>query len=119
MRLQHNGDLCDNFIKAENAKGNTIYVYGTSTKGNVILQYYGLDHTVITATSEKSPEKLEKHTVGTGIPIVPEDEACKATPDYFLVLPWAFFNEFYEREHQWREGGGGFIVPFPEFRVVP
>ena len=40
-------------------------------------------------------------------------------PDYFLVLPWAFFDEFYEREAIWRQKGGKFIVPLPEFKVVP
>jgi NDP-4-keto-2,6-dideoxyhexose 3-C-methyltransferase len=107
------------FIKREVSNGKTVYVYGASTKGNVILQYYGLDHTLITAASEKSPEKWGKYTIGTWIPIVSEEEARRAQPDYFLVLPWAFFDEFYERERAWRERGGQFIVPLPEFRVVP
>ncbi len=118
-RLQENRDRCVNFIKAEVAKGKKVYVYGASTKGNVILQYYGLDSRLITAASERSPEKWGKYTIGTWIPIVSEEEARKAKPDYFLVLPWAFFNEFYEREKEWRQGGGQFIVPLPEFRVVP
>jgi hypothetical protein len=49
---------------------------------------------------------------------VQEEEARKAQPDYFLVLPYAFFREFYEREKEWRSRGGRFIVPLPEFRVV-
>ena len=112
-------DRCVEFIKGEVARGKTVYVYGASTKGNVILQYYGLDHTLIAGASEKSPEKWGKYTIGTWIPIVSEEEARRAQPDYFLVLPWAFFDEFYEREREWRERGGQFIVPLPEFRVVP
>jgi len=34
---------CVEFIRVEVAKGKKVYVYGASTKGNVILQYYGLD----------------------------------------------------------------------------
>lgn len=118
-RLRRNRDACVAFIKEEVAKGKTVYVYGASTKGNVILQYYGLDATLITAAAERSPEKWGKYTVGTWIPIVSEEEARRAQPDYFLVLPWAFFDEFYARETAWREQGGKFIVPLPEFRVVP
>ena len=118
-RIKNNRDRCVAFIKEEVAKGKKIYVYGASTKGNVILQYYGLDNTLITAASERSPEKWGKYTVGTWIPIVSEEEARKANPDYFLVLPWADFKEFYEREKEWRNGGGKFIVPLPEFKVVP
>jgi len=119
QRVQENRYRCVSFIKQEVANGKKVYVYGASTKGNVILQYYGLDNKLITAAAERSPEKWGKYTIGTWIPIVSEDEARKAQPDYFLVLPWAFFDEFYEREKEWRARGGKFIVPLPEFRVVP
>lgn len=118
-RVEENRNKCVNFIKQEVGKGKKVYVYGASTKGNVILQYYGLDKSIITAAAERSPEKWGKYTIGTWIPIVSEEEARQANPDYFLVLPWGFFQEFYERESKWREGGGKFIVPLPEFRVVP
>ncbi len=118
-RLEDNRKRCVDFIKGEVARGKKVYVYGASTKGNVILQYYGLDHTLITAAAERSPEKWGKYTIGSWIPIISEEEARKAKPDYFLVLPWAFFDEFYKREVDWRAGGGKFIVPLPEFRVVP
>jgi NDP-4-keto-2,6-dideoxyhexose 3-C-methyltransferase len=117
-RIQENRDRCVDFIKQEVADGKTVYVYGASTKGNVILQYFGLDNKLITAASERSPEKWGKYTIGSWIPIVSEEEARRAQPDYFLVLPWAFFNEFYEREKTWREKGGRFIVPLPDFRIV-
>jgi len=117
-RLENNRKRCVEFIKTEVAKGKKVYVYGASTKGNVILQYYGLDHKLITAAAERSPEKWGKYTIGSWIPIVSEEEARKANPDYFLVLPWAFFDEFYKREKEWRSRGGKFIVPLPEFRIV-
>ena len=118
-RIEDNRRRCVEFIKAEVSKGKKVYVYGASTKGNVILQYYGLDRSLITAAAERSPEKWGKYTVGSWIPIVSEEDARKADPDYFLVLPWAFFDEFYKREEAWRSRGGRFIVPLPEFRVVP
>ena len=117
-RIDLNRDKCVQFIKEEVAKGKTVYVYGASTKGNVILQYYGLTGELIKAAAERSPEKWGKYTIGTGIPIISEEEARSAQPDYFLVLPWAFFDEFYARESEWRSKGGKFIVPLSEFKVV-
>lgn len=35
-----------------------------------------------------------------------------------LVLPYSFLTEFVEREAAWLRGGGKFLVPLPEFRVV-
>ncbi len=117
-RINDNRDRCMDFIRDEVAAGKTVYVYGASTKGNTLLQYYGLGPDLITAASERSPEKWGKFTVGTGIPIVSEEEARAAKPDYFLVLPWAFIDEFYAREKEWRTRGGKFIVPLPEFKVL-
>ena len=117
-RVEDNKKKCVEFIKAEVKKGKSVWVYGASTKGNTILQYYGLDNSLIAGASERSPEKWGKLTVGTGIPIVSEEEARAKKPDYFLVLPYAFFDEFYKREADWRAQGGKFIVPLPEFRVV-
>ena len=117
-RIEENKKICIDFIKSEVAKGKKVWIYGASTKGNTVLQYYGLDHFLIEAAAERSPWKWGKYTVGTMIPIVSEEAARISQPDYFLVLPYAFFDEFYEREEEWRKKGGKFIVPLPEFRVV-
>jgi SAM-dependent methyltransferase len=116
-RIERSKQACVDFIKGEVAKGKQVYVYGASTKGNTILQYYGLTHEWIRGAAERSPEKWGRYTVGTLIPIVAEDEA-RAAADYFLILPWAFLNEFLQRERDWRAAGGKFIVPLPEFRVL-
>lgn len=106
------------FITEEVSNGKTVYVYGASTKGNTLLQYFGLDHTVITAAAERNPDKWGKKTVGTLIPIISEEEARAAKPDYFLVLPWHFLKEFKQREQEYLNAGGKFIVPLPHFEIV-
>lgn len=107
-----------NFIVAEKAKGKTIWGYGASTKGNTLLQYFNLDHTLIDGMAERSPYKFGLKTVGTNIPIYSEEEMRKAKPDYLLVLPWHFINEFCEREKDYLNSGGAFIVPCPKFQVI-
>jgi hypothetical protein len=57
-------------------------------------------------------------TPGTHIPIISEDEAQKAKPDYFLVLPWHFRRDFIEREKAFLSGGGRFIFPLPEIEII-
>jgi len=117
-RLEKNKKKTVDFIKQEVAKGKKVWIYGASTKGNTLLQYYGLDNSLIEGASERTPAKWGKYTVGTMIPIYSEEEARRAQPDYFFVLPYTFIKEFYERERAWREKGGKFLVPFPEFKVL-
>jgi len=106
------------FIRAEVRNGYRVHAYGASTKGNVILQWYDLNHTLIQMASDRSPEKWGKYTVGTGIPVVSEEESRYRIPDYYLVLPYAFLREFIEREKDWLQKGGKFIVPLPTPRLV-
>lgn len=110
-------DIVD-YITEQKRQGKTIYVYGASTKGNTVLQYFGLDHKLITAAAERNADKWGRHTVGTHIPIVSEAEARAARPDFFLVLPWHFLEEFMTREHEYLVNGGRFIVPFPYFTLI-
>jgi hypothetical protein len=106
------------FILSEKSKNKAIWIYGASTKGNTLLQWYGLDNTIIDAAAERNPDKFGKYTVGTNIPITSETAMRKARPDYLLMLPWHFVSEFREREKEYLNDGGKFIVPLPKFEVI-
>ena len=106
------------FIKAEKAKGKIICGYGASTKGNTLLQYFGLDNTLIDAIAERSPYKFGLKTIGTNIPILSEEDVRAMNPDYMLVLPWHFIAEFVKREDEFLSKGGKFIVPCPTFEII-
>jgi NDP-4-keto-2,6-dideoxyhexose 3-C-methyltransferase len=99
-------------------QGKRVYGYGASTKGNTLLQYYGIDSSLMSAIAERQAQKVGKLTAGSWIPIVSEDEMRAARPDYLFVLPWHFMNEFYRREQSFLRGGGKFIVPLPDLQVI-
>ena len=105
-------------LKTEKKKGKKIFVYGASTKGNVLLQYFDIDSSLIAAAVERNTEKWGSRTPGTGIPIISEEEARTLKPDFFLSLPWHFKNEFIERESEFLKNGGKFIFPLPEVEIV-
>lgn len=106
------------FIKKEKGSGKTIWAYGASTKGNTLLQYFGLDNTLIAGIAERNPDKWGLRTIGTSIPIYSEEEMRKANPDYLLILPWHFIKEFKERESDYLKAGGCLIVPCPKFELI-
>lgn len=106
------------FMKAEKAKGKSIWAYGASTKGNTLLQWYGIDNSLLDGIAERSEPKFGLKTAGTNIPITSEEEMRAAKPDYLLVLPWHFIDMFVKREQEFLKGGGAFIVPCPKFEVI-
>jgi NDP-4-keto-2,6-dideoxyhexose 3-C-methyltransferase len=101
------------------AQGRSIYLYGASTKGNVLLQFCGIDHRLIKAAADRNPQKRGALTPGTNIPIVSEEQARAERPDYFLVLPWHFRDEFIAREADFLASGGHFIFPRPTLQIYP
>ena len=114
--IKENRDSVYRFVRDAVNSGKKVYGYGASTKGNTILQYYGLDKDLITGIADLNPEKIGKLSVGTHIPVVHEDEA-RRDADYFLILPWGFLDFFREKERDWREKGGRFITHTPKFTV--
>lgn len=105
-------------VRDQVRNGKTVYVYGASNRGNTILQYCGLDHTLIGKATDANPEKWGRKTVGTKIPIVSKEEARKDNPDYFLILPHHFLEEIEREERNYLDGGGKFIVPLPKVRII-
>ena len=73
---------------------------------------------MIEYAAERSPEKIGKYTIGSGIKIISEEKARKMSPDFFLVLPYGFIDEFIVREKNWMKRGGKFILPYPNFKII-
>tara|TARA_B100000315_G_C14540863_1_gene570802 strand:+ start:376 stop:1599 length:1224 start_codon:yes stop_codon:yes gene_type:complete len=105
-------------LKKIKQEGKSIHVYGASTKGNTILQLCEIDNSIADCAADRNPDKYGAHTIGTNIPIVSEAESRAMNPDYYLVLPWHFREEFLEREKEALDKGTSFIFPLPGIEVV-
>lgn len=105
-------------LKKLKKNGKRIHIYGASTKGNTILQWCGIDKRMIDVAAERNPDKYGARTLGTDIPIVSEAESRAMNPDYYLVLPWHFKEEFIEREKETLERGIGLIFPLPTIEII-
>jgi len=105
-------------LKKLKKEGKKIHVYGASTKGNTILQWCGIDSRMIDVAAERNPDKYGAFTLGTDIPIVSEADSRAMAPDYYLVLPWHFKNEFVEREREMIDKGVGLIFPLPTIEII-
>ena len=108
--------LMDLLCKLRN-QGKKVYGYGASSKGNTLLQYYGITPDLVTAIAERQPQKYGLLAAGSWIPIISEEEMRAAKPDYLLILPWHFIHEFVYREKDFLSKGGKFITPLPEVKI--
>jgi hypothetical protein len=109
-------DLHDLLVKLKK-EGKKVHIYGASTKGNTILQWCDINSMLVEYAAERNPDKYGAFTLGTNIPIISEAESRAMNPDYYLVLPWHFKQEFLEREKEALDKGTGFIFPIPVIDV--
>jgi len=100
------------------ASGKKVLGYGASTKGNVLIQFCGLDADLIGCIAEVNEDKFGSYTPGSKIPIVSEAEARAQRPDVFVVFPWHFREGILKREQAFLQGGGEFIFPLPSIDRV-
>ena len=105
-------------LKKLRKEGKHIHIYGASTKGNTILQWCGIDNRLVEVAAERNPDKYGARTLGTDIPIVSEAESRAMNPDYYLVLPWHFKEEFVRRESETLARGIGLIFPLPNIEII-
>jgi len=99
-------------------QGERVLGYGASTKGNVILQFCGITPEQLPFIADVNEEKFGCLTPGSGIPIISEAAAHAMNPDYLLVMPWHFRENFLQRERDYLRRGGKMIFPLPSIEVV-
>jgi SAM-dependent methyltransferase len=115
-RAQRKRDQIHDLI-SERATNHSIVGYGASAKGNVLLSYCGLDSDDIQYVVDAMPAKQGTYTPGTNIPVRPPETFREDSPDYAVLLAWNYRDLIYEKESDFRAGGGRFIVPTPNLDI--
>ena len=100
-------------------RGLEVHGYGASTKGNTLLQFFGITADLLPCIAERNEDKFGKFTPGTLIPIVSESESRKRNPYAYLVLPWHFRSAILLREAPYINSTNvKFVFPLPELEIV-
>jgi NDP-4-keto-2,6-dideoxyhexose 3-C-methyltransferase len=103
------------FLADAKQSGKRVVGLGASTKGNVLLQYFGLGPDLLPVIAEVNADKFGSFTPGTLIPIAPESEVLASAPDYLLVLPW-HFRGFFLGHPAFK--GRKLVFPLPKLEIV-
>ena len=112
-------DLLDLLEKIK-SEGKKVAAYSASAKGTVLLNYFGINSNYIDFIVDKSKAKQGLYTPGTHLLVYPPEKIAQDKPDYVLILCWNLADEVMEMEElkSWRQGGGKFIIPVPEVKIV-
>jgi len=103
---ENNLKFIDNALK----KKKLIYGLGAPVKGNTLLNYFGINKTMIPKLLEINNLRKNLYAPGSHIPIILEKEETKK-PDIFYVLAWNFKKEILSKNKDLIKKGVQFYFP--------
>lgn len=99
-------------------EGKTVAAYGAPAKGNTLLNYCGIDTSLVPYTVDRSALKVGTLTPGMHLPVLPVETLVQRQPDYVVILAWNFAEEIMRQQQAYRDAGGRFIIPIPFPTIV-
>ena len=105
-------------LRSMKAKGQRLAAYGATAKGNTMLNYCGIDTSILEYVADTTPYKHGLLTPGTHIPVRPESHMVGSPPDAMVLLAWNYADAIVARQRVYLEGGGRFIHPIPTPRII-
>lgn len=99
-------------------EGKRIAAYGAPAKGNTMLNYCGIDTSILDYALEDLPAKQGMYTPGMHLPTVDSTYAHQHLPDYFLMLAWNYQKQILEKESEFIRNGGKFILPVEGIKII-
>ena len=110
-------DLMDLLIKLK-SEGYSIAGYGASGRANTMIQFCGIDASIIDCMIDDSEAKQGFYTPGSHIEIKSNEVLhSRNPPDYVLIFAWTFIDEIKSKNEDYLKKGGKFIIPLPEVSI--
>lgn len=100
------------------ASGATLVGYGAAAKANTLLNYCPDVARSLELILDRSPHKQGLYTPGTHIRVGSPDAWQPGPTTHMLILAWNFQQEIMRQMAPFKAGGGHFVMPIPEPRIV-
>ena len=118
VRVKTLRDGLHQFLAQAKADGKRVAGFGAPAKATTLMHHFGLGASDLEFIVDDSPLKQGLFTPGKHVPVLPSSAIRELKPDYLVVLAWNFADSIIAKNQAFRDAGGKFVVPIPEFRIV-
>ncbi|MDO8660125.1 MAG: class I SAM-dependent methyltransferase [Candidatus Parcubacteria bacterium] len=116
--LEFKKDFRDLLFDLKN-KNATIVGIGAPAKSVILLNFSGINHTVISYITDSTPYKQNRFMPGVHIPIMPESKLIEdKSIDYFVLLAWTYRDEIIKKIRSLKRPDVKIITPFPNLEII-
>lgn len=122
QRFSHNceksrGELVT-LLKRLKAEGKKVVGYAATSKSTTILNYCKIGPDLIECIYDTTPMKQGKYSPGMHIPIRSYEQFKEDKPDYAVLFAWNHAKEIFQKEKNFIENGGKWVVFVPEVKLL-
>lgn len=107
-----------NLLTKLRTERKTVAGYAATSKSTTILNYCGIDSSLISYISDSTPEKQGTFTPGSKIPVVTPEELRARKPDFVVLFAWNHELEIMEKERELTSSGSKWIRFVPKIEII-
>lgn len=111
-------DAIRDVVLSRKAAGRSVSAYGAAGRATTLMNYCGLDASVLDYVVDESPSRVGRFVPGVRVPVVSRDHFHGSPTDDCLITAWNYRDEIVAKEPGYLAGGGVFLTPLPEIQVI-
>lgn len=99
-------------------EGKRVVGYAATSKSTTVTNYCEITPELIEFISDTTPIKQGKYSPGVHIPVRRREDFAAKYPDYALLFGWNHAQEIMDKEQEFMQSGGKWIVYVPRVQVL-
>ncbi len=108
----------NSFLAGAKREGKSIAGVGASITGTTLIYHFEIGRHLEYLVDD-NPAKQGRFSPGLHLPVFPSTVLTERRPDYAVILAWRYAEPLIQKNQRYLDRGGRFIVPVPQFRIVP